>query len=57
MEEIRNFIDMVAQGNNVEAKSALEDLISARAFDALEDKKRELSSSLFSTAEQENTEA
>lgn len=56
MEEIRNFIDMVAQGNNVEAKSTLEDLISSRAFDALEAKKREMSSTLFTNGEQESAE-
>jgi hypothetical protein len=47
MEQVRNFIDLVAQGNNIDAKSALEDLISSRAFDSLESKKREMASSIF----------
>jgi len=47
MEQIKNFIDLVAQGQNVEAKSKLEDLISSRAFEALDSKKQELASSLF----------
>lgn len=54
MEQIRNFIDLVAQGNNVEAKSYLEDMLSARAFEALEDKKKELSASLFGGVAEES---
>ena len=56
MEQIRNFIDLVAQGNNIDAKSALEDLISSRAFDSLESKKREMASSLFSSGEQTDSQ-
>ena len=56
MEQVRNFIDLVAQGNNVDAKSALEDLISSRAFDSLESKKREMASSLFSSGEQTDSQ-
>ncbi len=47
MDQIRNFIDMVAQGNNTEAKSSLDELLSARAFDALESKKQQIASSLY----------
>jgi DNA polymerase III alpha subunit len=56
MEQVRNFIDLVAQGNNIDAKSALEDLISSRAFDSLESKKREMASSLFSSGEQTDSQ-
>lgn len=49
MDQVRNFIDMVAQGNNTEAKSTLEDILSAKAFEALDNKKRELSSNIFKT--------
>ena len=56
MEQVRNFIDLVAQGNNIDAKSALEDLISSRAFDSLESKKREMASSLFSSDEQTDSQ-
>lgn len=51
MEEVRNFIDLVATGNNVEAKDALSELLSARAFDALDDKKKEMASTLFNGVE------
>jgi hypothetical protein len=56
MEQVRNFIDLVAQGNNIDAKSALEDLISSRAFDSLESKKREMASTLFSSGEQTDSQ-
>lgn len=49
MDQVKNFIDMVAQGNNAEAKSTLEDILSAKAFEALDDKKRELASNIFKT--------
>jgi hypothetical protein len=47
MEQVKNFIDLVAQGNNIEAKSSLDELLSARAFEALEDKKQEIGGTLF----------
>lgn len=47
MEQVRNFIDLVGQGNNVEAKAALDELLSARAFEALDAKKQEIGSTLF----------
>jgi hypothetical protein len=47
MEQVRNFIDLVGQGNNVEAKTALDELLSARAFEALDAKKQEIGSTLF----------
>jgi hypothetical protein len=56
MEQVRNFIDLVAQGNNIDAKSTLEDLISSRAYDSLESKKREMASSLFSDGNQTDSQ-
>lgn len=56
MEQVRNFIDLVGQGNNVDAKSALEELLSARAFEALDAKKQEIGSTLFGGQEQATTE-
>jgi hypothetical protein len=47
MEQIRNFIDLVGQGDNVGAKDALEELLAARAFENLESRKQEIASSLF----------
>ena len=37
--DVQNFINSVATGNAIEAKQNLNDLLSARAFDALESKK------------------
>lgn len=53
MEQIRNFIDLVAQGNNNEARDTLDELLSARAFGALDDKKQEIGATLFGSQEQE----
>ena len=56
MTEVRNFIDLVAAGNNAEAKEALSELLSARAFESLDDKKKELASSLFNGVEVQEAE-
>lgn len=56
MTEVRNFIDLVAAGNNVEAKDALSELLSARAFESLDDKKKEMASSLFNGVEVQEAE-
>lgn len=48
MEQVRNFIDLVGQGDNVQAKDVLDELLSARAFEALEAKKQEIGSTMFS---------
>lgn len=51
--DTRQFIDLLGAGQSSEAKSALEDLISAKAFEALEAKKQEIGSTLFNGREQE----
>ena len=53
MEQIRNFIDLVGQGDNVGAKDALEELLAARAFESLESKKHGIADTLFNTEEVE----
>ena len=55
--EVSNFINSVATGNAVEAKEALNDLLSARAFEALDVKKQEIAQSLFADSEQSEEEA
>jgi hypothetical protein len=45
--DARQVIDMLGAGQNSEAKSALEELLSAKAFDALEAKKQDVASTLF----------
>jgi hypothetical protein len=47
MEQVRNFIDLVGQGNNTDAKDILDELLSARAFEALEAKKQEIGATMF----------
>jgi hypothetical protein len=58
MENVRNFIDQVAQGDNIAARETLDNLLSARAFEALETKKQEIGSTLFNgvTFEEEQPE-
>lgn len=54
--EVSNFIDSLAAGNAAQAKESLNDLLSARAFEALDAKKTEIAQSLFANGEQETTE-
>lgn len=54
--EVQDFINSVAVGNAAEAKETLNDLLSSRAFDALESKKIEIAKNLFGNGQQETTE-
>lgn len=49
MENVKNFIDSIIQGNNSEAQQAFDDIIGNRIVDALEQRKQEIASSLFVT--------
>ena len=51
--DVKNFIDSVASGNAVGAKESLNDLLSTRAFEAIDAKKIELAQSLFADNEVE----
>ena len=51
--ETSQIIDALAAGKAAEAKEAMNDLLSSRAFDALEGKKQELAKSLFNGVEAE----
>ena len=55
--DARQVIDMLGAGQNAEAKSALEELISVKAFDALETKKQEVASALFNGKTEEHPAA
>ena len=59
--DVQDFINSVATGNAAEAKDTLNDLLSARAFEALETKKVEIAQTLFGgkqeTESEDNTEA
>jgi hypothetical protein len=50
--DVSNFINNVASGNAIDAKESLNDLLSARAFEALDVKKTELAQSLFTDKEE-----
>jgi hypothetical protein len=56
MEQVRQFIDLVAQGQNAEAKESLDELLSARAFEALDTKKQEIGSTLFNGQQEQPAE-
>ena len=51
--DVKSFIDTVAAGNVAQAKEGLNDLLSARAFEAIDAKKVELAQNLFGTNEEE----
>lgn len=52
----QDFIDRVAEGKASDAQEALKDILSARAFEALDSRKHELASNLFG-GQQEETAA
>ncbi len=51
--DVSTFINNVASGNALGAKESLNDLLSAKAFEALDIKKTELAQSLFTGKEME----
>lgn len=57
MSKVQEFIDLVGQGENAQAQSVLNDILSAKAFDALEAMKQNVGANLFSVQETETTEA
>jgi hypothetical protein len=60
MEKIMNvqdFISQVASGDSAQAKETLNDILSAKAFEALDAKKQELAKSVFTGKEEIETES
>lgn len=55
-EHIKQFLDQIMNGQNSEARESLENVLSAKAFDALDTHKKEIASSLFSDKEETSTE-
>ena len=51
--DARQFIDLVGAGQAADAKAAIEELLSATAFDALGTKKQEVASTLFNGRSEE----
>ena len=57
MTQIRDFLDQLASGNNLEAGKTLENELSSRAFDALDEYKKQVAQNLFgSNQETEESE-
>ncbi len=56
----RDFIDQIIKGENAEAQETLTDVLSNLAFDAIEQRKKEIASTLFGgvevNAEEQQTE-
>ena len=52
----REFVDMIASGNNVEAEDAFKQPISHKVSDALADRRKELAASFVSTKSVETEE-
>lgn len=50
------FIDQIATGDAVGAKETMSDMLSAKAFEALDARKQELASTLFGGQQQEEQE-
>ena len=54
--DIQDVINNIAAGENVAAKEGLENVLSAKAFDALQGYKQEIASTLYGGQEQEPEE-
>lgn len=55
--DIQDVINNIAAGDNLAAKEGLENVLSAKAFDALQGYKQEIASTLFGGQEPESEEA
>ena len=53
---IDDIINNIASGDNVAAKESIENVLSAKAFDALQGRKQEIASTLFGGQTQEAEE-
>jgi len=54
--EIQNIINNIAAGENIAAKEGIENVLSAKAFDALQGRKQEIAATLFGGQEQSHEE-
>ena len=55
--ETSKFIDDLIAGNSAEAKDSLNDLLSQKAFAALEDRKIEIAQSIYTNQDSEDEES
>jgi hypothetical protein len=54
--EIQDILNKIAAGDSAAAKESIENVLSAKAFDALQGRKQEIASTLFGGQEQGNEE-
>ena len=54
--DITDVINNIAAGESVAAKEGIENVLSAKAFDALQSRKQEIATTLFGGKEQESEE-
>ena len=54
--EIKDIINNIAAGDSAAAKESIENVLSAKAFDALQGRKQEIASTLFGGKDQSNEE-
>ena len=54
--EIQDIINNIAAGNSIAAKEGIENVLSAKAFDALQGRKQEMAATLFGGQEQNGEE-
>jgi hypothetical protein len=55
--EIQDIINNIAAGDSIAAKEGIENVLSAKAFDALQGRKQEMAATLFGGQEQSDEEA
>jgi hydroxyethylthiazole kinase-like sugar kinase family protein len=54
--ELKDIINNIAAGDSAAAKEGIENVLSAKAFDALQGRKQEIASTLFGGKEQSDEE-
>lgn len=52
MENVRNFIDLVALGDNLAAREELDKVLSQKSFEALDARKQQIAGAIFGTTEE-----
>ena len=52
MDNVRNFVDLVALGDNASARDELDKILSQKSFEALDTRKKEIAGAIFGTTEE-----
>lgn len=52
MDDVRNFIDLIALGDNLAAREQLDKVLSQKSFDALDSRKQQIAGAIFGTTEE-----